>query len=587
MTSVLKRSGSLTLALLVTLAVVPLATSAAFASDREVVARVSHGPASIDWLPMVEYERLVLTISAPGGEVTRHGFQSGQAASISLFDRAGQTRPDGSYTYELVAAPRLSAAAKAALDRARQTGEESEIASLRASGQLPAPMIQSGSFAIRGGTFASPNDEEPGSAPAPRQPGLALRDQVIPDDLIVQSSICVGFDCVNGESFGFDTIRLKENNLRIAFMDTSVGTFPSNDWQLVANDSASGGQNQFSILDVDSARVPFLVEAGATTNSVRIDSTGRIGLRTATPVLDLHISTSNTPGIRLEQNSSGGFTAQTWDIAGNEANFFVRDVTGGSRLSFRIRPGAPTSSVDINADGNVGVGTGAPAASMDIVRSGSAATHQVTSFSDGAADAPQFIARRADGTSSVPGAVDSGDNLGLFSFRGHTGTSFSGSRALVTALATENWSTSANGAKLTFSTTANGTTSPTIRFEIQEDGDIAITGGVVVHASSRELKQNFAAADPQAILERVANLPVTYWNYTKDDPSERHLGPVAEDFYASFGLGDNDKYIALNDSVGVALAAVQGLHQQLQARDQEITDLKARLAALEAAIGGE
>jgi len=92
-----------------------------------------------------------------------------------------------------------------------------------------------------------------------------------------------------------------------------------------------------------------------------VDSTGRVGLRTATPVLDLHINTSNTPAIRLEQNNSGGFTAQTWDIGGNEANFFVRDVTSGSRLPFRIRPGAPTSSLDVAADGNVGVGVaGAP-----------------------------------------------------------------------------------------------------------------------------------------------------------------------------------------------------------------------------------
>jgi hypothetical protein len=58
--------------------------------------------------------------------------------------------------------------------------------------------------------------------------------------------------------------------------------------------------------------------------------------------------------------SASGFTAQTWDIAGNEANFFVRDVTGGSRLPLRIRPGAPTSSVDIAATGNVGIGIASP-----------------------------------------------------------------------------------------------------------------------------------------------------------------------------------------------------------------------------------
>ena len=55
----------------------------------------------------------------------------------------------------------------------------------------------------------------------------APADEVIPDDLIVQGSNCVGFDCVNNENFGFDTVRLKENNTRLKFDDTSVGTLSS------------------------------------------------------------------------------------------------------------------------------------------------------------------------------------------------------------------------------------------------------------------------------------------------------------------------------------------------------------------------
>jgi hypothetical protein len=82
--------------------------------------------------------------------------------------------------------------------------------------------------------------------------------------------------------------------------------------------------------------------------------------------LDLHVNTTDTPAMRMEQNNSGGFTAQTWDVAGNEANFFVRDVTSGSRLPFRIRPGAPTSSIDINASGLVGVGTASPSARLTV-----------------------------------------------------------------------------------------------------------------------------------------------------------------------------------------------------------------------------
>src|ERR1700752_806718 len=189
----------------------------------------------------------------------------------------------------------------------------------------------------------------------------ARADHVIPDELIVRGSTCTGLDCVNNEDFDFDTLRLKENNLRIHFDDTSTSTgYPKNDWRIIANDSASGGAAKFSIEDSTGAKTPFTITAGAATNSMFVDSTGRLGLRTSSPALDVHVRTSDTPAHRLEQTNGGGFTAQTWDVAGNEANFFVRDVTSGSRLPFRIRPGAPTSSVDIAADGNVGIGTASP-----------------------------------------------------------------------------------------------------------------------------------------------------------------------------------------------------------------------------------
>lgn len=75
------------------------------------------------------------------------------------------------------------------------------------------------------------------------------------------------------------------------------------------------------------------------------------------PSLKIYEKSNDTPGIRLLQTGLGGFTPQTWDIAGNEANFFIRDVTNSSRLPFRIRPGAPTSSIDITATGDVSTGS--------------------------------------------------------------------------------------------------------------------------------------------------------------------------------------------------------------------------------------
>jgi len=193
----------------------------------------------------------------------------------------------------------------------------------------------------------------------------AFADEVIPDDTIIQGSACIGLDCLNGESFGTDTVRLKENNTRIKFEDTSTAAgFASNDWTLVANDQASGGRNFFGIEDTTAGRMIFGVSAGAPTASLWVNSLGNVGLGTENPLLKLHMVSNDTPAIRLEQTNAGGFTAQTWDIGANEANFFIRDLTGGSRLPFRIRPGAPTSSIDIAANGFVGFGTASPTAQL-------------------------------------------------------------------------------------------------------------------------------------------------------------------------------------------------------------------------------
>jgi hypothetical protein len=196
-------------------------------------------------------------------------------------------------------------------------------------------------------------------------PALAVAQTCHVSDTYIEASLCVGFDCVcGGGGFGFDTVQLKENNLRIKFQDTSnSASFPTRDWQIRANDSTNGGLNRFSIDDIDGGTVPFTIEGGANgaagvpSNSFYMDNSGKIGLGTSNPVVDLHVVSGNTPTLRLEQDGSSGFTPQTWDVAGNETNFFVRDVTMGSLLPFRIRPGAPTDSIEIEADGDVEFGS--------------------------------------------------------------------------------------------------------------------------------------------------------------------------------------------------------------------------------------
>ena len=387
---------SLMFCALIVVAGLNVSASGQTAEDSNRLAAIGAAGSSIRWEVAVPNSGGTITISAPDGRVFRKEFRAGSVPEFTVIDKQGERLPDGVYTYEVRLSPVLSAAVKEKLAAARGKDDDSEEIRATRKREIPPALVQSGSFSISGGSVVvAGSAEEAGqrrvsqvrerSLPALSSNNRTTKssqhhplmisspDDVIPDDLIVQGSLCAGLDCVNGEVFGFDTIRLKENNTRLQFEDTSAAGFPLNNWQIRANSSGAGGASFLAFVDQGAAgnsetgTIVFEVDAGAPANSLKVASSGKVGLRTATPVLDVHANTSDTPAIRLEQNNSGGFAAQTWDIAGNEANFFVRDVTGGSRLPFRIRPGAPTSSIDIAASGNVGIGTQTPTSKLHAV----------------------------------------------------------------------------------------------------------------------------------------------------------------------------------------------------------------------------
>ncbi|HZO55658.1 MAG TPA: tail fiber domain-containing protein, partial [Bryobacteraceae bacterium] len=114
-----------------------------------------------------------------------------------------------------------------------------------------------------------------------------------------------------------------------------------------------------------------------------------------------------------------------------------------------------------------------------------------------------------------------------------------------------------------------------------------ITAGPVNPPSDRNVKTAFQPVTARQILEKVVSLPLMSWAYTNSS-DVRHIGPVAQDFHAVFGVGTDDKHIATVDADGVALAAIQGLNQklgeELKARDAEIRELRAIMAELKRAI---
>jgi hypothetical protein len=553
---------------------------------------VRAGSTEVAWKPPAESEGTVLAVSGPEGNVYRQAYKAGETPTFSVFDAGGKRRPDGGYTWELRMIPLLSDEVRKQLAEARATGDDESmndlLAELRRKGALPAEerLVLTGSFTVEGGAIVAADLAEPESKEVPPAATMA-KDQVTSDDLIIQGSACVGFDCVNNESFGFDTLRLKENNLRIKFEDTSGGSFPTNDWQLTANDSASGGAGKFSIEDVSGTRVPFTVTAGAATNSFFVDSMGRVGFRTATPLLDLHVNTSNTPALRLEQNGSGGFTAQTWDVAGNEVNFFVRDVTGGSRLPLRIRPGAPTSSLDIGASGRVGFGVASPAVKLDA-RGTTAADSSLALTTTSDTESPQVMLRHA----RTSGATQQGDVLGTLAFGGHHGGGLTTSgAAAVHGYAEQPWGSSSAGAGLVLSTTnvnsiaaearltirhhghvGIGTTAPREKLEVW-GGNILVTGGGFIDDGATLNVPDYVF-EPGYELMPLAELKAFI-------EREQHLPNVPDrDEVKAKGLNLSEFQMRLLEKVEELTLYTVRQHDEIQA-------LRAHLAELENALRGK
>ncbi len=506
------------LAAAICLALAPMAFAAApeVSSESESITVGSEAPA------------YTLRLSYPDGRTSERVLLSGETFAIDAMSPGGQLA-DGIYQFE--AQPITGLRERSGMDADAEIDK-----SIDAS--MPS---ESGSFRVHQGRIvvakAEPNHQ------GDQDFGVRMKDQVISDDLIVNNgSLCVGQDCVNGENFGFDTLRLKENNLRLHFDDTSnSGSFPNNDWTLVANDSANGGANYFAVEDRSAGRRVFEVRAGAPANSLFIDASGRIGIKTSTPVVNIHVAEGNTPALRLEQNGSSGFTAQTWDIAGNETNFFVRDVTNGSRLPFKIRPGAPTDSLYVAADGKVGLGTANPSSSLTVASSGGSGQIKI-----------------AETSSTVAGR-----DLVRLENNGPT-------RLVLANTSTSNiWNLNANDSEFRIGRVGSGIT----EFVLDQTGNLSISG-TLSQGSDVNSKENFVSADSGETLKALLSLPVTRWNYKGDPDSVTHMGPTAQDFYAQFKLGAAPNRISTLDGVGVSFAAIQGLWSEIQKRDQRLNELE-------------
>lgn len=112
------------------------------------------------------------------------------------------------------------------------------------------------------------------------------------------------------------------------------------------------------------------------------------------------------------------------------------------------------------------------------------------------------------------------------------------------------------------------------------------TSGVWTNTSDVNRKHLFENISGEDILMKIRKLPITRWSYRTDENNVRHIGPMAQDFYAAFNLGDNNKAIGTVDADGVALAGIKALEERTSKLASELEAMRAENAALREKLEG-
>ena len=261
------------------------------------------------------------------------------------------------------------------------------------------------------------------------------------------------------------------------------------------------------------------INAAASTTRMTLDATGNVGIgTTSTPAAGLlevsNAANSIAPGTivattlanaansvilgsRARGTAGAPAAVQNGDVlvgflgrgygattfSGTRGGMFVNasenwtDLAQGTRLNFNTTTNgtiAPATRMTIDNLGNVGVGTMAPSAPVEVVRQGSPAEFRVTLFKAGGGDDPGFFARTARGTAAAPSAVQLGDELGGFGATGYGATGFGEGEGGLFIVAAENWTDTAHGSLTAFFTTPVGTNEAAAHMAIMPDGNVGI-----------------------------------------------------------------------------------------------------------------
>jgi hypothetical protein len=401
------------------------------------------------------------------------------------------------------------------------------------------PRSLTGSFRMAGGQLvAKPAETRPRREQAPVNMSSPIRnvtgnDVYLADDLNIEGSTCTSAigSCAdspatenfNTNSAGTAELKMKSTITDLWFQDTDSG---EDDFVITVDSDVFKINNDTTNLDV------FAITAG-----------GNIGMGTTTPAQEIHAVSTKGSFIRLEDTDDS-----TWDFGTNDDGDFAFNIIVNAA-------GQGTGQIVTIDDGleSLGIWSSNPAATLDVQTppgTGETAKIRVNDTNGSAAERVLYEL----------------NNNGKVRFLLHNRNTGLG------------WTFDNSAVGFEISDVGDGIG----EFVLQPNGNLQITG-TLTQLSDINTKQDILPVNTSEILDKVAAIPVSEWRY-KEDPAVRHVGPMAQDFHAAFGLGGTDKGIAAIDSEGIALASIQALYERSKTLEGENVELRNRLAALEAKL---
>jgi len=497
----------------------------------------AHGSA-VDWTVLAPYQRAVLTVSTPDGEVVRSEIGPGSAPTFSAFDEKGEARPDGPYNWELWLDPILAPEVERRLAAALARGDERAVRKIQRAHGLDRELVQSGTFVSSGGAFVT--GEEPDTqAPAAKLGSVTAADQVIADDLIVQGNACVGPGCVNGMSFTLPLV-VRSTFPSLLFDDTSR-TSANHDWAFFVN-GVLDGSNSFSLANLTTATRPFSITGGAPNNSIFVDTIGQVGLGTSTPKARLHIK-HIIADILLETTIPG---MHRWTI---------RNLNG----DFSISTAAAATS---GGGGRVGIRTLFPKADLHV-------------YGSNTADTAIGIGPNPDGVPASESALNVGyagatfgRGAGFLNVRPDSGAAAPNPSLRFLVANTERMILDNEGF------IGLGVANPANPIQ-HSSGAVLTAGGTWQSVSSRAAKRDIRPLEASDALAALQGLePVRF--YYQAEPGDEYVGFVAEDVPDLVATADHER-LGPQDIVAVLTKVVQ---QQQTAMDGQQTAMDLQQATM-------